>query len=152
MANLKYIEGNLFESTDPLIVHGVNCRGGFGAGVAGQIARLYPGVRDLYHKKFETLGWHLGDVQFVRTKSGLIIGNLATQKDFGKGDKVYINYEAFRTCLVKVMEFMKAHKINHLSMPKIGAGLAGGDWNVIEDILLDVLDSYPDIIATVYYI
>ena len=53
-----------------------------------------------------------------------------------------IDYEALRSCLNAVA----AHTDSPVVMPKIGAGLGGGDWTVIEKIIDETLGAR----ATVY--
>ena len=49
-----------------------------------------------------------------------------------------VRYDAIRTGLVKVATFA-AEKGASAHMPRIGAGLAGGDWNTIAGIITDEL-------------
>ena len=46
MVGLTVVKGDLLSVTEGVIAHGVNCRGAFGSGVAGAIARKFPWVRD----------------------------------------------------------------------------------------------------------
>jgi O-acetyl-ADP-ribose deacetylase (regulator of RNase III) len=50
---VNYKKGNIFESGAGIIAHGVNCKGAFGSGVAGQIAKLYPKTKSDYLYKFQ---------------------------------------------------------------------------------------------------
>jgi O-acetyl-ADP-ribose deacetylase (regulator of RNase III) len=42
------------------------------------------------------------------------------------------DYEAFTICMRKINNIFTG---KHIGMPKIGAGLAGGNWNRIEHII-----------------
>ena len=53
---VKLIKGNVFESNADIIAHGCNTMGGFGSGVAGQMAKIYPEVRQAYMSKYEKDG------------------------------------------------------------------------------------------------
>jgi O-acetyl-ADP-ribose deacetylase (regulator of RNase III) len=145
---IKYVKGDLFESGADIIAHGCNCVGGFGSGVAGQIAKRYPRVRNAYLERHEELGWELGDVQFVYAElgKGLYIANCATQKEYYPRDRVHADYDAIRTAMTRVKQWAKGQG-KSVAIPKIGAGLAGGDWNRIEAILKEVFDDYD---VTVY--
>lgn len=136
--------GNLFDTKCRLIAHGVNCMGGFGSGVAGQIARLYPFVREEYLRKFKEDGWKLGDVQFVDLLNGVdheayqwreftTIANCATQFSYGRSGK-HVNYAALGVCLDKLMLYAKDNNVS-LAIPKIGCGLGGGDWRDVSSII-----------------
>ena len=66
----------------------------------------------------------------------LTVVNSYTQYKYGRnhkdGDKAPFDYEAFTICMRKINHIFKG---NHIGMPKIGAGLAGGNWNRIEHII-----------------
>jgi len=141
---IHHLQGNVLQSSAAIIAHGCNCRGSFGAGVALQIALQWPMVKEAYRSKFlSTEGWRLGDVQFVYTGS-VIIANCATQENYGRKG-THADYDAIRTCMIKLKDFAAGRSI---ALPKIGAGLAGGDWNRIEAILQDVFGDSDNV--TVY--
>lgn len=144
MGKLNYIKGDLFNTHREIICHGVNCRGKFGSGVAGQIAKLYPKVKDEYLKWHNSIGWQLGDTQFVHISpdevSGLderYIVNMATQYYYGRRG-FYVNYDAVRSTLDHVIRFAQETGFG-VAMPKVGCGLAGGEWSIVQDILLGCL-------------
>jgi O-acetyl-ADP-ribose deacetylase (regulator of RNase III) len=146
---LKYIKGDLFTSQRPVIAHGCNCRGAFGSGVAGQIAQLYPEALQASIDKFRLKGWKLGDIQYVDlpVDPPLTIVNMATQDTYGR-QGVHVNYDALRACFTQVLAYCQDSKLG-LAIPKVGAGLAGGDWGKIEDILVSLLGQY-DVEVDVY--
>lgn len=136
---IRYVKGDLFKTEAEIIAHGCNCRGGFGSGIAGIISKLYPQVREIFSHKFNTTGWQLGEIQVVDVGSKIIV-NCATQLEYGNGavnGKVYVNYDAVRSCMEKLLAYKKETG-KSLAIPKIGAGLAGGDWQKIESIINDV--------------
>lgn len=143
---INYIRGDLFNSTADILAHGVNCRGGYGSGVAKAMANKYPKSKDMYLEKFEEDGWKLGDVQFVRVVGGKIIANCATQDKYWPRNVCNADYPAIRTCMHKVKEYAKAGGYS-VAIPKIGAGLAGGDWNIISEIIAEAFSDYE---VTVY--
>ena len=152
---IKYIRGDLFESNADIIAHGVNCSGGFGSGVAGQMAFIYPQTRTAYLEKYNQEGWELVDIQTVPLVddlgwfNGKHIINCATQDEYLPRGVRHADYNAIRKAMEEVKAFAKFKGNQSIAMPKIGAGLAGGDWNVIEGILNEVFDDYD---VTVYYL
>jgi O-acetyl-ADP-ribose deacetylase (regulator of RNase III) len=143
---VKYIKGDLFATDCEIIAHGVNCRNAFGSGVASTVSRIYPKAKSMYHEKYDEEGWRLGDVQFVLQNNDKYIANCATQDNFGYSGHCNADYPAMRVCMEKIKAFAK-HKGLSIAMPKIGAGLAGGDWNIIEKILEQTFVDYD---VTVY--
>ena len=158
------------------LAHGVNCSGGFGSGIAGQIAKEFPKVRNEYLKKYKEgrdiyhpYGWMLGDIQPVEVEifheariipigkknveipeaiSKPHIINCAIQKDYGSDGKEYVDYEAVRDCMKHLKVF--ANHSSSIGIPRIGSGLAGGDWSRIENIIVDVFDGSYDTDITIY--
>jgi len=144
---IKYIKGNLFTAPQDILAHGCNCVGGFGSGVAGQMSVEFPETREKYLEKFEKQGWELGDVQLVKSKDK-IIANCATQKKYYPRTVRNADYPAIELCMLKLYKLCKETG-KTLAMPKIGAGLAGGDWKIIEAIINDV---FEDMDVYVYYL
>lgn len=133
---IKYIKGDALQTHAELIAHGCNCRGAFGYGIAGQITKVYPKAQEAYLKKYKAEGWNLGEVQVVPVGANKFIANCATQKNYGspKGGKIYVDYKAIEVVMIELKRICEENSWT-LAMPKIGAGLAGGDWNKIEEII-----------------
>lgn len=157
---IKLIKGDLLNSCS-VIAHGVNCRGGFGSGIAGQIAALYPNVKEEYLAYHKNVGWQLGDIQIVgcyKTSGGsstsppstscIIIVNCATQDAYLPRGVLHANYHAIERVCKKLRHFCKQDH-HRLALPKIGCGLAGGDWNVVEEIYDNV---FHDMEVKVYHL
>lgn len=142
---VKYKKGDLLEATEDIIAHGCNCSGGFGSGVAGQIAKKWPDVRAAYLKQHNSYGWELGSWQIVDADDKLVI-NCATQKKYLPRGICHADYDAIREVMGHVKKYASHYNFS-VAIPKIGAGLAGGDWNVIEGILNEVFSDYD---VTVY--
>lgn len=59
---IRYIKGDLLETDAPVIVHGCNCQGVMGSGVAKQIKEKYFTVYEIYRKIYENQGLELGTI------------------------------------------------------------------------------------------
>jgi O-acetyl-ADP-ribose deacetylase (regulator of RNase III) len=132
---IVYKKGNVLDSDEKRIAHGCNCSGGFGSGIAKQIADRYPSVKEGYLYKFKHSGWSLGDVQLIGVGdgSGREFANCGTQQRYGKPEEgPYVSYPAIRQV---IRNLAKSSWGIGWAMPKIGAGLAGGNWEIIEKII-----------------
>jgi O-acetyl-ADP-ribose deacetylase (regulator of RNase III) len=59
--------------------------------------------------------------------------NAYTQFDYRQhGDEVLVDYLAVRSCMKWLKERYSGQRIG---LPRIGAGLAGGDWEIIRQII-----------------
>jgi O-acetyl-ADP-ribose deacetylase (regulator of RNase III) len=127
-----YKQGDLLECTEKVIVHGCNSMGVMGSGVALAIRKKYPEAYDTYKAAYENGGLELGEVVGAYSGDKLIL-NAITQRYYGRDKlKVYADYEAIRDVFRSINEQCEYCSI---AIPKIGAGLANGDWNVIEKII-----------------
>ncbi|MEZ0387019.1 MAG: phosphatase, partial [Verrucomicrobium sp.] len=62
--------------------------------------------------------------------------NAYTQFDF-RGPKMRVDYDAVRNCMEWVA---KTYEGSRIGLPKIGAGLAGGDWSTLRAIVEETFD------------
>lgn len=143
---IKYIKGDLFTTEADIIGHGVNCVGGFASGVAAGIAHNHPKARIAYLNKHKTSKWKLGDVQFVRSQDKWI-ANLTTQQEYLPRGICHVDYKAVEL-VMKELKYFAVENNMTVAIPKIGSGLAGGDWNIIESIINEVFDNVE---ILVYY-
>lgn len=139
---------DLLNAVEPVIIHGCNCFNTMGAGVARQIAMKYPTawVADQKTKKGDKS--KLGRYSYATGNDGKIIINAYTQFEYGR-DKELIYYDALETVLHSICKDFDTTK--YFAMPKIGCGLAGGDWDKVKSILKGV-STYYDKVFTVYYL
>lgn len=143
---INYIVGDLLEAKEKVIVHGCNNYGVMGSGVAKQIRAKWPNVFDEYHLKYKVFGLELGSIIPVETTDGKIIVNAITQDGFGKDGARYVVYEAVEKCFILINEKAYDWNASEIAMPRIGAGLGGGDWTIIEDIITRTAKNYVPIV------
>lgn len=120
------------------LAHGCNCFCTMGAGVAKAIKDVYPGAYEADKKTKNGDSSKLGRVSFSKEKDITIL-NCYTQYGCGT-DSRKLNYEALYLCLTKISEVMKNGE--SIIFPKIGCGLAGGDWNIVLPMIENVLKNF----------
>jgi O-acetyl-ADP-ribose deacetylase (regulator of RNase III) len=123
-----------------LIVHICNDLGGWGKGFVMAISRRWKEPEKQYRAWAKSgENFTLGEVQFVEVEPNLAVANMIAQAGIYKKNGIPpIRYEALQTTLSKVADFCQTSNYS-AHMPRIGAGLAGGDWAVIEGIIKDTL-------------
>lgn len=140
---LHYLTGDatLPQGDGPkIIVHICNDIGAWGAGFVLALSRRYPEPETEYRHWYagrEQNDFVLGAVQFVSVGPDIWTANLIGQHGIRRknGDPP-VRYDAIRAGLSKVAAF--AIEVGAtIHMPRIGAGLAGGDWNIIAEILTE---------------
>lgn len=138
MRMLRFEKGDLVKGDYPIFCQQVNCRGVMGAGLAKQIRKKYPEVYREYKDICIYEKAILGICHFTKTSDGRICVCLFAQDDYGR-DKRYTDYKAFKACLRGLTLYMKYKPEDCIiAFPYgIGCGLAGGDWNIVLDMLTD---------------
>lgn len=135
---IEHRDGDIFKQDDiGLIIHQANCHNVFGAGIAKTIKELYP---EAYWAD-RTCGLRpidkLGSFTYADCLDKIIV-NMYSQKDFGNiQGRCYTQYDAMRRalkCIRGKFGDVPAHAVPY----KIGCGLAGGDWGIVQDILFDI--------------
>lgn len=116
-----------------IILHQVNCQGVMGAGFAKQIKNKYPLCFTEYKKicktkKSEEL---LGTIYIYEGDKDIII-NMFSQDKYGR-DKRYTDYIAMEKAIKKLRKIYPSEII--IAPYKIGCGLAGGNWDIVKEIL-----------------
>ncbi len=117
-----------------VIVHGCNCFCTMGAGIARAIQDEFPEAFAADLVTVKGAQNKLGDFSYatvVRGMHEITIVNGYTQFHY-HGDSVLVDYDAIRQVFAKIREKYPAKRIGY---PKIGAGLGGGDWNIVKDII-----------------
>lgn len=143
MNNIQYIKG---DATNPkgngkkLIIHVCNNIGGWGKGFVLAISKKWTQPEIEYRK------WHkskkkfqLGYIQAVKVEKNVAVVNMIAQHDIKTINGVPpIRYEAIQQCLTKVENLAQKYQAS-IHAPQFGAGLAGGKWEIIENIIDETL-------------
>lgn len=141
---IRYEKGNIFDSEYKFILHGCNAQGVMGAGFAKTVKELQSFAYQQYREAYERRGLKLGEAIIVRDTKRVII-HAITQQYYGKDGRRYVSYDAIANAMAAVEENLYGETI---AMPKIGSGLAGGDWNVIEAIIESELKTVQPVVFT----
>jgi O-acetyl-ADP-ribose deacetylase (regulator of RNase III) len=128
---LTLVNGNLFDTKLPYIMHGCNDQGVMGSGVALIIRNKFPTAYYAYLQRHATQRWKPGEYQIVSCGSHKII-NAITQHRYGRDGAKYASYDAIDSIMKALNKELNGSSI---AMPKIGSTLGGGDWEIIQRII-----------------
>lgn len=139
MKMIQYVVG---DATNPsgagnkIIAHICNDVGGWGKGFVLAISKKWKepeqSYRQWYHSK-DNFG--LGKIKIVPVTQDIAVANMVAQKGIRTGSKVPpIRYEALEECLERLATEAKERDAS-IHMPRIGCGLAGGKWDIIEPLI-----------------
>jgi O-acetyl-ADP-ribose deacetylase (regulator of RNase III) len=143
---IHFVEGDATYPTgegNKIIVHVCNDIGLWGAGFTGDLTERWmrPQIAYFnYHQIHDTdKPMELGTVIKVKVEDDIWVANLIGERGFGRGGVVPpMRYEAVRKGLVRVAR-MASELGATVHMPKIGCGLAGGNWEMIEPIITETI-------------
>lgn len=135
---MKIIQGDLIKlalaGKFEVLVHGCNCMCTMGAGIAKQIKREFPEAYLADCKTLKGDRLKLGTISYAsinKNEIDLVVVNGYTQYHWmGKG--VLVDYDALSSVFRSVKQKFSGKIIGY---PKIGAGLAKGDWQIISQII-----------------
>jgi len=150
---MKEVGGNLIEMANEgkfdVIVHGCNCYCAMGAGIALGIKTHFPeawiadqnttpGDDDKLGQytvaMIKRSGVFVGDYYFPKRGLSFVVVNAYTQYGYGRSvmGTAPVDYRAIKNVFKRIAMNFRGKKIGY---PKIGAGLAGGDWEKISKII-----------------
>jgi O-acetyl-ADP-ribose deacetylase (regulator of RNase III) len=135
-----------------VIAHIVNDQGRWGAGFTRSLTRNWP------EAEFDYRLWHtgrdrdyrfmIGDVRYVCVQKGtdmfyskenIWVAHMLAQVGLRSGNNPRpLRYDALGACLLELSRFAELAKAS-VHMPKIGAGLSGGNWDIIQELIQDAL-------------
>lgn len=147
---MKYVTGDLFSHptlhSNPgpsmtYICHICNNLGAWGSGFVIPLGQKYPEARQRYLDHHGDYG--LGDNQYIKTQ-GIYVVNMFAQDGISNYAKTVnvkpFQYGYFAECLFDLRDTILPN--SEVLMPLVGAGLGGGNWDIIEEIIDNILGDY----------
>lgn len=142
---VKYVKGDLVKMAKQgrfhAIAHGCNCFNVMGAGIAKQIAAAFPEAAEVDQMTQPRSVTKLGTLTAAMTSDGigndLLVFNLYTQYAPGP----HFNMEALKSAILGMCTMLPRMAQPEgsqfdIGLPRIGAGIGGGDWTKIEPAIL----------------
>ncbi len=156
---IRYEVGGMFEVashenpvTPRFLAHGCNAQGVMGSGVAKEVKERYPECFNVYVGQLEEWKKNLPSVEeevrfgggilgrvidYFDARDSITIFNCITQDFYGRTGKRFVDYGAVSRCFDRInshMVHLGAYEYP-IYLPKIGAGLGGGDWSIISNLI-----------------
>ena len=137
---MEFINGDITDITFGFVCHQVNCQGVMGAGVALAIRNKWPVTYAEYRRAYICDTLYLGNTIFVEIRPGLYVIHICGQDRYGRVG-VYTNYDALHKAIRYISKArIIVNKDTGVTYPVyfpngMGCRLAGGDWNVVIQII-----------------
>ena len=133
-------------SKPPVLAHGCNDAGMWGAGFSGALSRAFPEPEFCFRAERMTLGE--AELVSVRGRGGFVF-NLCTQHQVRRlGGRPPIRYTAVVRALLMMCRRIPTE--DTVILPRIGAGLGGGDWTFLAMLIERVLCLHRGLNVEVY--
>jgi O-acetyl-ADP-ribose deacetylase (regulator of RNase III) len=119
-----------------IICHVCNDIGGWGKGFVLALSKRWEAPEAAYRQWYAAgTDFALGAVQFVQVEPYIWVANLIGQRGTKTGSSgPPVRYGAIAIGLAKIAE--KARELGaSVHMPRIGCGLAGGEWGKVEPLI-----------------
>lgn len=132
---MKYIKGNILESSAQALVNTVNTVGIMGKGIALQFKKAFPSNYKAYVEACKMNDIKIGKL-FVYKDGNMLSGqkiiiNFPTKTDWRKPSE----YEYIEKGLTHLIEIINQYNIKSLAIPPLGAGNGGLEWEKVKKIL-----------------
>jgi O-acetyl-ADP-ribose deacetylase (regulator of RNase III) len=139
--SVQVIEDNLLESGCNIIGHQANCFTTMGAGVAAAIKKKYPRAFEADCEDTRSPSDKFGSYT-AAVQDGVTIYNLYGQFNYGSHAQQTNYYKLFDALRLMKLDIIENNTGNRsrpkIGFPKLGCGLAGGDWNIVYGIISTV--------------
>ncbi|MCB9840168.1 MAG: ImmA/IrrE family metallo-endopeptidase [Phycisphaeraceae bacterium] len=138
-STITYLHGDAAEprgSSPTIIAHVVNDTSGtWGAGFARQLARRYSEAQIDFRRWCASGQNHsLGQTHFFGDPLHLQIASMVAQRGFGPSKLPRVSYPALEKCLGTVRDAAVSAGAS-VQMPRIGCGQAGGNWEIVSEVI-----------------
>ena len=141
---LKHAKGNVLDMGEngdfEVVIQGCNCFNAMGGGIAREIRERYPYVAEVDAETikgdYNKLGTFTSAPAEANGEAKFIIINAYTQYNMSTGEDVF-EYTAFELILQKMLRLYGTYKIG---LPYIGMGLAGGN----KDVIIEMIEEFAN--------
>lgn len=144
---IQYRVGDLLNHPGQFIMHSCNAQGVMGSGVALAIRNRYPKNFEIYAARHAQKPLMLGEVIAVDCGIHTVLNGIC-QEFYGRDGKRYVSYDAVEQAMLSVNELAKhtGESMLEVGLPRIGADLGGGDWNIISALIEETATDYQPIV------
>jgi hypothetical protein len=134
-----------------IIAHIVNDKtANWGGDFSRALRDKYPSAQSQFHEwaAASSKNLKLGKIHISDLKEGLSVASLVAQHGYGPSPTPRIRYAALRDCLDQLCR-VSLDRGAQVQMPRLGTGLARGNWSFISELLDECLVR-PGVSVTVY--
>ena len=139
---LQVVKGDLFDAPQSnSLGHCISADASMHKGIATQFKRKFGRIDEIRKKAQDNTG-----LVPLKIKPGKFIYNLVTKS------KCYHKptYQSLEKSLEALRLHVRQHKVTQLALPKIGCGLDGLDWLVVQYMIEKIFSEHHGLTITIY--
>lgn len=133
-------KGNFFDFEASIRINTVNCFGAMGAGVALQFKNMFPNMFNEYKRLCQNKEIKIGEIHIWKSDdifSNLTIINFPTKDHWKDPSK----YEYIEKGLNALNNYLKTIPNQTITLPALGCGHGGLDWEIVKPMIFEKLNS-----------
>jgi len=130
--NKNLLDDSNFMAGKNMVIHICNVMGKWGRGFVLPLSKKWKDTREKYIKLAE---YELGHVQYVEVADNIVVANMICQHGINIKNQTIdrVDYDALHKCLIDISNRYGDEFTIH--MPKIGCGLACGNFEKILELI-----------------
>ena len=142
---IKYMEGNIFDSTAGILVNPVNCRGVMGGGLALEFKHRYPTMVRWYIMMCGLGSLRIGHpCLWYNVPIGPGVLCFPTKDHWKDPSELSYIESGLRDLVDNASGAYLMLGLNSIAFPKLGCGLGGLEWQVVKVVMETHLESLVD--------
>jgi len=145
LATFVDLTGNIFSSSANAIVITVNCEGVMGAGIALDAKNRWPEIYDLYSKRCELNGFHVGEIMWADSVSKKV-ALFPSKKLWRAPSKLSYISDGLDTLRIDIDQM----SITSIALPHLGCSNGGLTWSEVKPLIVEKLSRIDGLLVELW--
>jgi hypothetical protein len=145
LATFVDLTGNIFSSSANAIVITVNCEGVMGAGIALDAKYRWPEIYDLYSKRCELNGFHVGEIMWADSDSRNV-ALFPSKKLWRAPSKLSYISDGLDTLRIDIDQM----SITSIALPHLGCSNGGLTWSEVKPLIFEKLSTIDGLLVELW--
>jgi O-acetyl-ADP-ribose deacetylase (regulator of RNase III) len=149
MASIEFKTGDILQADAEVLVNTVNCVGVMGRGIALQFKNAFPANFEAYANACSRDELQPGRMFWFETgflSNPKFIVNFPTKRHWRGKSRM----EDIASGLKSLTQDIRDRRIRSIAIPPLGSGLGGLDWGNVRPLIVDALQSLPDLHVQIF--
>src|SRR6185295_2679888 len=149
MASIEFTTGDILQADVEVLVNTVNCVGIMGRGIALEFKNAFPANFEAYANACRRDALQPGRMFWFETGflgNPRFIVNCPTKRHWRGKSRI----EDIASGLKSLVQDIRDRRIRSIAIPPLGSGLGGLDWGNVRPLIVDALQSIPELQVQIF--